>query len=187
MKSSPNVRQNQVSNWLPQSTNSPNQHCKFRAAVLTECCQGTPSLRQRPAIPQGLPAGQRAGSDVNILKQQQKNQQATLPFPRMHPRHLKTSTSACHRTSFQSYFNQTAFQFLRLYVRITWAALIFPPPPSFKKSFSALCLLKEWHSAQQQTHKSFELLKKCYPEAGKALDDDNQVHRTGERSWKALI
>lgn len=182
MKSSPNVRQNQVSSWLPTALTD----CKFRAADLTKCCEGDSLLHQHPAIPQGFPAGQHAGSDVNILKQQQKNQQATLLFPHMHPHHLKTSTSACHRTFFQSYFNQSAFQLLRLYVRITWAALIFPPPPSFKKSFSALCLLKEWHSAQQQTHKSFELLKKCYPKAGIALDDDNQVHRTGERSWKAL-
>lgn len=33
-------------------------------------------------------------------------------------------------------------------------------------------------------HKSSELLKKWYPEAVLALDDDNQMHRTGEHSLK---
>lgn len=131
MKSSPNVRQNQVSNWLPTSSTS-----AARPGLRAEptAARGLPSHTGALLVPRGFLPGQPAGSGVNILQQQQPSQQANTPFlPRAPASFKNINLGHAAEHPFNHILIKIAFQLLKFYVRITWAALIFPPPPSLLK------------------------------------------------------
>lgn len=127
MKSSPNVRQNQVSNWLPTSSTK-----AARPGLRAEpiAARGLPPRTGALLVPHGFPAG----SGVNILQQQQPSQQANTPFlPRAPASFKNINLGHAAEHPFNHILIKIAFQLLKFYVRITWAALIFPPPPSLLK------------------------------------------------------
>lgn len=132
-------------------------------------------LLQCPPSPTGLPAGQLAPWGVLITLNNRNTTNQSPSFP----------PSLGHATEhpFNHVLIKLPFSFSSFYVRSTWAALIFPPPPSLpKRKFQ--CSVLAWMALSTATDTSiFWIAEKVLPRGW----DGSRWWQSSAQDWRRQL